>query len=83
MEYINTKEIKKVTEARKVIDSLQSRMLSLEQTLDDLARATEIAQYTKSFEHVEQFRQQALEQLENRIVIAQDDSVDMKIRIYE
>lgn len=83
MKFINTKEIKKLTEARKVIDELQMRLLNQEQVLDDLARATEIAQYTKQFECVEQFRENALKLLEDRITVPQDDDSEMKIRIYE
>ena len=84
MELINAKEIKKVTEARKIIDDLQTRLLAREQALDDLVRSVEIAEITKQFELVSSFRQAAEEQLQDRIVVpAIGENVDMKIRIYE
>ena len=84
MELINSKEIKKVTEARKIINDLQTRLLAREQALDDLARSVEIAEITKQFELVSSFRQAAEEQLQDRIVVpAIGENVDMKIRIYE
>lgn len=84
MELIKVKEIKKVTEARKIIDNLQVRLLAREQALDDLARAAEIAEFSKQYHLVTSFRQTAEEQLVDRIVIptvAEDQ--DIKIRIYE
>ncbi len=84
MEPIDAKEIKKIAEARKIINDLQVRLLEREQVLDDLARAVEIAEYTKQFELVTGFRRAAEELLQDRIVMpAQGENVDMKIRIYE
>lgn len=84
MELIDPSAVKKVTEARKIIADLQVRLLAREQTLDDLARAVEIAEITRQFELVTGFRQAAEEQLQDRIVVpAQGENVDMKIRIYE
>lgn len=84
MELIDPKEVKKVTEARKIIADLQVRLLAREQCLDDLARAVEIAEITRQFELVTGFRSAAEEQLQDRIVVpAQGENVDMKIRIYE
>jgi hypothetical protein len=84
MELIDPSKIKKVTEARKIIADLQVRLLAREQTLDDLARAVEIAEITRQFELVTSFRQAAEDQLQDRIVVpAQGENVDMKIRIYE
>lgn len=84
MELIDPNAIKKVTEARKIIADLQVRLLAREQSLDDLARAVEIAEITRQFELVTGFRQAAEEQLQDRIVVpAQGENVDMKIRIYE
>ena len=84
MELIDPKEIKKVTEARKIIADLQVRLLDREQALDNLARAVEIAEITHQFQLVTSFREAAEEQLKDRIVVpAQGENVDMKIRIYE
>ena len=84
MELIDPAEIKKVTEARKIIADLQVRLLEREQALDDLARAVEIAEITHQFQLVSSFRQAAEEQLQNRIVMpAQGEHQDLKVRIYE
>ena len=84
MEIIDPKSIKKITEARKIIADLQLRLVSREQTLDDLARAVEIAEVTKQFHLVSSFRQSAEEQLQDRIVVPTvGENTDMKIRIYE
>lgn len=84
MELIDPAEIKKVTEARKIIADLQVRLLEREQALDDLARAVEIAEITHQFQLVSSFRQAAEGQLQNRIVMpAQGEHQDLKVRIYE
>ena len=84
MEIIDPKSIKKVTEARKIIADLQRRLIVREQTLDDLARAVEIAEITKQFQLVSSFRQTAEEQLQDRIIVPTvGENTDMKIRIFE
>jgi len=84
MELIDPAEIKKVTEARKIIADLQVRLLEREQALDDLARAVEIAEITHQFQLVTSFRQTAEEQLQDRVVVpAQGENQDLKVRIYE
>ena len=84
MELIDPAEIKKVTEARKIIADLQVRLLEREQALDDLARAVEIAEITHQFQLVSSFRQAAEGQLQNPIVMpAQAEHQDLKVRIYE
>ena len=84
MEIIDPKSIKKITEARKIIADLQLRLITREQTLDDLARAVEIAEITKQFQLVSSFRQSAEDQLQDRIVVPTvGENTDMKIRIYE
>lgn len=84
MEIIDPKSIKKITEARKLIADLQTRLLSTEQTLDDLARAAEIAEITKQFQLVASFRQTAEDLLKDRITMPMaNENTEMKIRIYE
>lgn len=84
MELIDPAEIKKVTEARKIIADLQVRLLEREQALDDLARAVEIAEITHQFQLVTSFRQAAEDQLQDRVVVpAQGEHQDLKVRIYE
>ena len=84
MELINPTEIKKVTEARKIIADLQVRLLAREQALDDLSRAVEIAEITHQFQLVSSFRAAADEQLQDRIIVpAIGEHEDLKIKIYE
>jgi hypothetical protein len=84
MELIDPATLRKVTEARKIIADLQVRLIAREQALDDLARAVEIAEITHQFHLVTSFRQNAEEQLQDRIIIpAAGENVDMKLRIYE
>lgn len=81
MELINTKELRKVTEARKIIDNQQKRIWDLERALDDIARATEIAQYSGQYNVVETYRTEAEELLKDRIVIPEEEQQEMKLRI--
>lgn len=84
MELIDSLKIRKVTDARKVINDLQARLLAREQCLDDLARAVEIAQYSNQFHHVDSFRASAEEQLSDRLIVPlEGENTDLKIRIYE
>lgn len=84
MEIIDPKSIKKIIDARKIIADLQVRLITREQTLDDLARAVEIAEITKQFHLVTSFRQSAEEQLQDRVVVPTvGENTDMKVRIYE
>ena len=86
MEVVNSKEIKKIKEARKLIDDLQQRVWKLEHTLADLARATEIAQYSQQYNVVETYRVEAEELLEDRLTVTMpelDQQDPLKIRIYE
>ena len=84
MELIDPKSIKKITEARKVIAELQTRLLDREQVLDDLARAAEIAEITNKFHLVASFRQTAEERLQDRLITPiHGENTEMKIRIFE
>jgi hypothetical protein len=84
MKIINTDEIKKITEARKIINDLQLRLLSREQALDDLVRVVEIAEITHQFHMVSSFKEAAEQQLQDRIVVdVAEETEDLKIRIYE
>jgi hypothetical protein len=84
MELIDPKEVKKITEARKIIEDLQVRLLAREQALDDLSRSVEIAELTKQFQLVTSFREAAEEQLKSRVVVpAIGENQELNIRIYE
>jgi hypothetical protein len=85
MQVVNSEEIKKIKQARKLIDDQQQRIWQLESALDDLARATEIAQYSQQYHVVETYRQAAETLLQDRLTVPDfDQSNDpMKIRVYE
>jgi hypothetical protein len=83
MEAIDTTKIRKLADARKTINELQVRLMAREQALEDLARSCEIAVMTRQIHLTESFMQTALEQLEDKLVLPQQDNVEMKIRIYE
>ena len=83
MEVIDATKIRKLAEARKIINDLQVRLMTREQALEDLARSCEIAVMTRQIHLTESFINTALEQLEDKLVLPQEEDVDMKIRIYE
>lgn len=87
MEMITPEVLKELTEVEKLhemVMSLQDRLLAREQTLDDLARAVEIAEITKQFHLVTSFRTAAEEALQDRVVVpTQGEDQDLKVRIYE
>lgn len=83
MEAIDTTKIRKLADARKTINELQVRLMAREQALEDLARSCEIAVMTRQMHLTESFMQVALEQLEDKLVLPQQDNIEMKIRIYE
>ena len=85
MEIIDSKEIKKIKEARKLIDDMQKRIWQLEHSLADLSRATEIAQYSQQYNVVETYRVEAEELLQDRLTLPEGDQSNdpLKIRIYE
>jgi hypothetical protein len=84
MKLIDTEKLRKVTEARKIINDLQVRLLAREQVLDDLSRAVEIARFTNQYQIVDSFRQAAEDQLVDRLEVpAIGENTDIKLRIYE
>lgn len=83
MEVIDPASVKKIKEARELITTLQRQLWQTEQALDDLSRATEIAQYSKQYEVVESFRNAAEELLQGRLTIPENDMSDFKVTIVE
>ena len=67
MELINSAEVKRARDARKLIDTLQQKLWATEQALDDLSRACEIAQFSRNFEVTAAFRDAADKILETRL----------------
>lgn len=73
----------KPKEARELALKLQQRILNLENSLDDLMRSVEIAQYTKQFQATEVFVREAMELLEDRLTLPEIEPQDFKATIVE
>ena len=69
--------------ARQLALDLQIRMLKLENTLDDLMRSVEIAQYTKQYTVTEVFVRDAEELLKERLVLPEIKQGDTKFTMIE
>ena len=82
MEFQNPKDLKPKA-ARQLALDLQVRMLDLENCLDDLMRAVEIAQYTKQYTVTEVFVRQATDLLNDRLTIPEIKQGDNKFTIVE
>lgn len=80
MNAVDTRTLKPKA-ARELAGELQARCYKLENLLDDLARAVEIAQYTKQYTVTEVFVQESLEYLKDRIVIPETDQSDQKYTV--
>jgi DNA polymerase elongation subunit (family B) len=83
MEVIDSDKIKKLKDARKIIDDLQRRLYRAENCMDDLSRAIEIAQYTKQYHATEPFVADATRLLEDRLVIPEADQSNAKYTVVE
>jgi len=82
MEFQNPKDLKPKA-ARQLALDLQIRMLDIENCLDDLMRAVEIAQYTKQYNVTEVFVRQATDLLNDRLIIPEHNQSDQKFTIVE
>ena len=69
--------------ARQLALDLQVRMLKLENTLDDLMRSVEIAQYTKQYNVTEVFVRDAEELLKERLTLPEIEQGNTKFQIVE
>jgi len=69
MEIRDPKAIKKIAEARKLVEDLQLRLFRCEQALDDLARSAEIADITKQTHLMSSFVEAAQVCLEDRLTL--------------
>jgi len=68
MEPIDFEKIKASNKVKKLIAELQDRLLHIEDALEDIARAAEIAEITGQIEMMSTFVTQANELLKDRIV---------------
>jgi hypothetical protein len=82
MEFKNPKDLKP-KEARQLALDLQVRLLDVENALDDLMRAVEIAQYTKQYQATEVFVRCAEELLKDRLTVPEIKQGDTKYTIVE
>ena len=82
MEFQNPAKLKPKA-ARQLALDLQIRILKLENTLDDLMRSVEIAQYTKQYNVTEVFVRDAEELLKERLVLPEIEQGDTKFKIIE
>ena len=69
--------------ARELALELQLRILKLENTLDDLMRSVEIAQYTKQYTVTEVFVRDAEQLLQDRLVLPEINQGNTKFKIIE
>jgi hypothetical protein len=69
--------------ARELALKLQVRMLELENTLDDLMRSVEIAQYTKQYNVTEVFVRDAEELLKERITLPEIKQGNTKVTLVD
>ena len=85
MEIIDPKSVKKISEARELVGDLQRRLYKCEESLDDLARAVEIAMVSGQYQLLLGFLQNARVQLEDRLTLPElsQEELDRPITIIE
>ena len=69
--------------APETLEDAIRRIMSLETALDDLVRATEIAQYSKQYHLAEVYMAQAEELLQDRIIVPEIDTGDFNLTVIE
>lgn len=69
--------------ARELVAKLQARCFQLENCLDDLMRAVEIAQFTKQYNATEVFARDAETLLQDRLILPEIDQSDRKFTLIE
>lgn len=82
MDFVNPKELKPKA-ARQMVLDLQLRILKLENCLDDIARAAEIAQFTRQYDVTNAFCNDAQELLKDRLTLPEIEQGDTKFKIIE
>ena len=79
---IELPEVELINAPETLEDAIQ-RIMRLEMALDDLARATEIAQFSKQYHLAETYIREAEELLETRIIVPEEDHSDFKFTLLE
>lgn len=70
-----------LTNLPETLDAAIARIMALEMSLDDLARASDIARYSGQFEVLDSFIASANEILETKIGVKEQEPTEMKITI--
>lgn len=83
MEFIVPSEVTDIEQAQEHMAEFQQRIFELENLLDDLARSVEIAQFTKQYNVTQVFVDQALEKLQDRIVLPETKAPELKLSVIE
>ena len=82
MEFVNPKDLKP-KRARELVMELQLRLLKVENCLDDIARAAEIAQFSRQYDVTNAFCRDAEELLRDRLVVPEITQKDAKFTLVE
>lgn len=77
MEIIDPKKVTKIKNARELILDLQQRLFRCEESLDDLARAVEIAMVSGQYNLILSFLQDARVCLEDRLTMPEISEEDL------
>lgn len=85
MELIDPKSITKIKAAREKVFDLQTRLFRCEESLDDLARAVEIAMVSGQYNLILSFLQEARVCLEDRLTMPEpsEELLDRPLTIIE
>jgi uncharacterized protein YjgD (DUF1641 family) len=83
MEFIVPSEVTDIEKAQEYIAEFQQRIYDLENLVDDLARSVEIAQFTKQYNVTQVFVEQAIEKLQDRIVLPEIKAPELKLSVIE
>jgi hypothetical protein len=75
--------LKKLENAPATLEDAIQRIMQLETVLDDLARASEIAQYSKQYDRANTYIREAEEILQNRIREPEIEQGDFKFTMVE
>lgn len=73
----------KLENAPETLEDAVRRIMRLEMALDDLARATEIAQFSKQYHLAETYIREAEELLETRIIVPEVEQGDFNLTVIE
>lgn len=75
--------LKALENAPATLEDAIQRILRLETVMDDLVRATEIAQYSKQYHLAEVYMAQAEEILQDRIIVPEIDQGNFNLTVIE